>query len=228
MKKRSIIYRELEEKMVKYADLVSILVRPSSERMVAILQTSNLIANQIGTDMQKYTPRSIYARQGTTAKLKVAADMLAGIYPTMQLEVVYGYRTLSIQKKLFKQFKKQLEAKYSDELELLEAVHRKIAVPSVAGHPTGGAVDIQILKAGKPINMGTKIWEFNNDSFTFSPFISLEAKKNRQLLRNIMMETGFAPYDGEWWHFSYGDKEWAKYYQKPFAIYEQIEFKNKV
>ncbi|MDR3125675.1 MAG: hypothetical protein LBU20_01195 [Candidatus Nomurabacteria bacterium] len=27
-----------------------------------------------------------------------------------------------------------------------------------------------------------------------------------------MMSQGFAPYDGEWWHFSYGDREWAAWY----------------
>jgi D-alanyl-D-alanine dipeptidase len=39
-----------------------------------------------------------------------------------------------------------------------------------------------------------------------------------------MLGVGFAPFDGEWWHFSYGDKEWAAYYNKPNAVYEQIDF----
>jgi D-alanyl-D-alanine dipeptidase len=76
--------------------------------------------------------------------------------------------------------------------------------------------------------MGTKIWQFDHDSYTFSPFVSKQAQINRQLLRKVMLEVGFAPFDGEWWHFSYGDKEWAKYYSQSYAIYEQIEFKKEV
>jgi D-alanyl-D-alanine dipeptidase len=72
--------------------------------------------------------------------------------------------------------------------------------------------------------MGTPIWDFVSDSFTFSPFIDKEAWRNRQLLRRIMTAVGFAPFDGEWWHFSYGDKEWARYYAERAAIYEQVTF----
>ncbi|QQR69366.1 MAG: hypothetical protein IPI58_01405 [Alphaproteobacteria bacterium] len=39
-----------------------------------------------------------------------------------------------------------------------------------------------------------------------------------------MTSVGFAPFDGEWWHFSYGDREWAKYYGRSHAIYSQIAF----
>lgn len=105
-----------------------------------------------------------------------------------------------------------------------EEVHRLIAVPSVAGHPTGGAVDVVIVdkNSNTPIDFGSKIYDFKTkDCYTFSPYISEEAKKNRMLLRNAMMSQGFAPFDGEWWHFSYGDKEWAFYYKKDGAIYTQ-------
>ncbi len=44
------------------------------------------------------------------------------------------------------------------------------------------------------------------------------------MLRNVMVSVGFAPFDGEWWHFCYGDKEWAVYYNKPAACYAPIEF----
>lgn len=59
----------------------------------------------------------------------------------------------------------------------------------------------------KPLNFGASVHEFVSDTFTFSPFIDQEAWQNRQLLRGVMMIAGFAPFDGEWWHSSYGDKE---------------------
>ena len=43
------------------------------------------------------------------------------------------------------------------------------------------------------------------------------------ILRKIMLEVGFAPYDGEWWHFSYGDREWAYYYKKYKYLYPQVD-----
>ena len=100
-------------------------------------------------------------------------------------------------------------------------------MPEVAGHPTGGAVDIRIIDAnGKPLDMGTDIHDFVKNSYVHTPFISKEAWHNRQLLRLCMLTAGFAPYDGEWWHFSYGDREWARYYGKLDAIYDQIVFQS--
>lgn len=37
-----------------------------------------------------------------------------------------------------------------------------------------------------------------------------ECLKNRRLLYYAMSEAGFASYEEEWWHFSYGDQFWAK------------------
>ncbi len=39
-----------------------------------------------------------------------------------------------------------------------------------------------------------------------------------------MLTAGFAPFDGEWWHFSFGDREWARFYGAENALYEQIQF----
>lgn len=211
--------------MISYADLIDIPVKPNNEKMMLIKPGFKLVTKPINNEMFAFTGNAIYVRKSVAEKLNQASMLLAYTGPNLQLEVVYGYRALSIQKKLFNQHKKrlELETNYIGD-ELLEATHRLVAVPEVAGHPTGGAIDIQIIYKEVPINMGTKIWEFNNDAFTFSPYISKQAQKNRQLLRNILIQVGFAPFDGEWWHFSYGDKEWAKYYNMQNAIYEQIEF----
>jgi len=216
-------YKSLENKMVRYADLVGVPVQPIQEKLVSIKSTKKLTTKPINNDMRVYTGDLIFVRQSVLAKLTKAANLLTKNNPELQLQVVYGYRALSIQQKLFLKYKKQLEKEFTGR-ELLQATHQLIAVPEIAGHPTGGAIDIQITKNGNPLDMGTLIWEFVKDSFTFSPFISEEAQSNRQLLRKVMMQVGFAPFDGEWWHFSYGDKEWAKYYGQPSAVYEQIEF----
>jgi D-alanyl-D-alanine dipeptidase len=217
------VYRSLEDKMLGYADLISVPVKPVQEKLLPIKASATLVTKPINNDMRAYTGDLIYVRESVLTKLNQAANRLEKSGADLQLQVVYGYRAMCVQTKLFEMYKKQFEPDLSGEA-LLEATHRLIAVPEIAGHPTGGAVDIQIVKAGSPINMGTKIWEFVQNSFTFSPFISKGAQDNRRLLRNAMMQVGFAPFDGEWWHFSYGDKEWAKYYRKPSALYNQVEF----
>ncbi len=42
------------------------------------------------------------------------------------------------------------------------------------------------------------------------------------LLRRAMAQAGFAPFNGEWWHFSYGDREWAAVWNAPFALYTHL------
>lgn len=222
MNKRA-IYRSLEKTMLGYADLVGVPVRAVREPMVVIDQTERLQTRPVNGDMQDYTGKCIYVRQGVYERLLEAASILESIDPELCLQVVYGYRALSVQTRLYKQHEAALAAEFQGG-ELREAVHREIASPDIAGHPTGGAIDIQIVRNGQPLDMGTKIWEFCPDSFTFSPFVSTDATKNRLLLRDALMRVGFAPFDGEWWHFSYGDKEWARYYKRPYARYEQIEF----
>ena len=217
------IYNLLEDKMLGYADYESVPVEPNKELLVPIQTSKNLTARQIDPNMRACTGEQIYVRRGVLRRLVQVAKLLAAEDASLQLEVVYGYRTLEIQQQLFAKYKAELESQYNGN-ELLAAVHRLIAVPEVAGHPAGAAVDIQIIKNGKPLDFVTKIWEFVPDSFTFSPFVSKEAWTNRQLLRRVMMHANFAPFDGEWWHFSYGDKEWAKYYNQPNALYEQVEF----
>lgn len=222
--KKQYIYRLLEGKMLGYNDYEDIPVEPRDEPLVPIPASVYLTARQTDAAMRTYTGERVFVRRIVLQKLKRAAKLLSDQDDSLQLEVLYGYRALEIQRSLFKRYKARLDSQYSGN-ELLAAVHRLIAVPEVAGHPTGGAVDIQITKNGKPLDFGTKVYKFVPDTFTFSPFISKEAWNNRQLLRWVMMQAGFAPFDGEWWHFSYGDKEWAKYYGEQAAMYSQLNFK---
>ena len=216
-------YRQLEAQMLDYTDYADIPLLDTNEPMVPILPTENLYATQYRTEMLPYTGEQVYVRQGTLQRLGRAAALLGLKDDSLQLEVGYGYRALEIQTKNFEIQKERLSSQYQG-AELLAMTHRLVAVPEVAGHPAGAAVDIRITQNQQPLNFGTKMWEFVNDSYTFSPYISKEAKRNRMLLRNCMIAAGFAPYDGEWWHFSYGDKEWARYTGDGYAKYGQLDF----
>ncbi len=222
------LYSELEKKMVRYQDLLKIKVKDCQENLVII--DNNIIPNNYlknGEEMKKITGGKMYVRKQVYERLIKAQNKLQRLNNKYSLFVTYGYRSLKIQRKRFRYILKKIRRKNKDlpQTELYEAVHRMIAVPEVSGHPTGGAVDIVIInqKTKKIIDFGSKIYGYSNKKhYVFSPEVKNNAKENRLLLRNIMMETGFAPFDGEWWHFSYGDREWSFYYKKSFAIYNQL------
>ncbi len=218
---REEVYKSLEDSMLTYAELKQIEVIENGEPLVPLSRTDNLSISPNDPEMQLITGEEIYVREAVAACLGAAALSLSEERPELRLEVVYGYRSLEIQKRNFKRQLKTLADKYQGSA-LVEAAHRRVAVPEVAGHPTGGAVDVQIIQGCSPLDFGTRQREFVRDSYAGSPYIGPDAKGNRQLLTAIMMSAGFAPYEGEWWHFSYGDREWAAYYKEPNAVYQQL------
>lgn len=213
--------------MVSYVNLKKVVAKESGESFVTLPDSGK---KAIGwyeenfSDMKNDFPK-IIVRQSVAEKLNNVDSMLKKIDPEFQLLVTYGYRSLAVQKKYFAFYKKKLAQKNKTESELLEAVHKLIAVPEVAGHPTGGAVDVTILKNGRQLEMGTKLYDFSSKNcYSLSPFIKKTELINRSILRYVMLKNDFAPFDGEWWHYSFGDKEWAFYYGKKNAIYDQLFF----
>jgi D-alanyl-D-alanine dipeptidase len=98
-------------------------------------------------------------------------------------------------------------------------------VPEVAGHPTGGAVDVAATTPdGDVLDTGSTLADFDDLSRvpTFAPGLTGDQRSNRMLLHDAMVAAGFAPFYGEWWHFSYGDREWAAFYEQPAALYGPV------
>jgi D-alanyl-D-alanine dipeptidase len=78
-----------------------------------------------------------------------------------------------------------------------------------SNHNKGCAVDIGLADlTGKELDLGTKFDDFTEKAHYNCNFISESAKQYRTLLRNIMSESGFEPYEKEWWHFNFPN---AKY-----------------
>ncbi|TWG92359.1 D-alanyl-D-alanine dipeptidase [Mesorhizobium sp. J18] len=221
------IYRLLENHFLTYRELASVPVEDCGEAMVPIGPEFSGKVLVVDEQMKAYTGDRIYVREALVDRLEKAQQTLKTVMPDCDLQVVYGYRHLNIQTFKFESYKKTVLERQPEleGVELNETVHRFSAVPEVAGHPTGGAVDLHIVDAsGKPLPFGTPIHKYDDDTYVFSPFIDRESARNRQILRYCMQVAGFAPFDGEWWHFSYGDREWAFYYSQPKAIYSQLNF----
>ena len=90
-----------------------------------------------------------------------------------------------------------------------------LAVPdtdAIPPHLTGGAVDLTLTFDGQPLSLGTPFDEFSPRAHLWS----LDADPNagvaaplRRLLHDSMVALDFEPFSEEWWHYSWGDADWA-------------------
>ncbi len=85
-----------------------------------------------------------------------------------------------------------------------------------ANHLTGGAIDLTIANQHGPLNMGTAFDDFIDKARTdYYEHIQnptqkeKQIKENRKLLKSIMEQAGFTNYPEEWWHYDYGNQNWA-------------------
>jgi D-alanyl-D-alanine dipeptidase len=214
---------------VKYQDLLTIKKfneKTNEEKFVFIPEKDDYVVGKYQNDknMLNYGNK-IAVRATVYEKLKKVAQKLKEHNENYKLIVVFGFRDMKLQEKYFYEIYDEVKDDFDNELEMYEYIHEKIAVPEVAGHPTGGAVDVAIcdLQNEKIIDFGSRILDWDTTkSYYYSEDIFDKAISNRKLLRKLMLSENFAPYDGEWWHFSYGDREWAFYYNQPEALYKQV------
>lgn len=169
---------------------------------------------------------SVLVRQSLVEKLQKVQELLTLHNSKMQLLVIKGYHSPSYQeqyflKELLFQYQKDPFRDFED---LLETTHQFVSLPTLAGYPTGGAIDLTIMYADKELNMGGTIEDFTSpEKFpTYSTHISTEELENRLLLHDLMVEEGFAPCYKKWWHFSYGDLEWGAFYNLSESLYSPI------
>jgi D-alanyl-D-alanine dipeptidase len=125
------------------------------------------------------------------------------IYRPMQKQIEYWESTLADFKKQFPQ---------DAEEEIIRKVEIYIANPykEGSGHQTGAAIDITLCdENGKLFDMGTEWRENISKTMTFSNELTLQQQENRNTLMSAMVRSGFTNYFEEWWHFCYGELEWA-------------------
>lgn len=217
---------KLEKKMVTYKKLTRIKQNDIGDKLIPL--DKNLIMSAYKSefnDMERVVGPAILVREKVAERLYQAQKLLKTGYPFLSLYVTYGYRSLEIQTNLFVKELRNNTLFFSNPEDLYEEIHRYVAVPNVAGHPTGGAIDVVLFDelTKKFADFGSQQYDFSNKRcYVFSPSISKIGRDNRQVLRNTMMSVGFAPFDGEWWHFSFGDREWAYYYGKKQSIFARL------
>lgn len=180
-----------------------------------------------------------YIRRSVFFRLLKAAGLLPAGYRFVLLD---AWRSKAVQTSLFQKFRSELREKMPllDDGEISTLASQFVAPPSLhAGcpspHITGGAVDLTIAdESGLCLFMGTEFDETTEKSVTSYFERKLESKEkmaademeamnNRRLLYGVMIKAGFTNYPGEWWHYDYGNQNWALLNGEKAALYGVAE-----
>lgn len=72
-----------------------------------------------------------------------------------------------------------------------------------SSHSRGSAVDLTLVdKKGVELDMGTIFDFFHETSHTMNADITETQKRNRAILKSLMLKHGFKNFAQEWWHYS--------------------------
>lgn len=206
---------------VLLSDLVGISI-PHDDNNEDLIDARNFL--DVDITRSQISSRSdyfCYVRKSVLQKLCTANSYLPKGYTLCLKE---GYRSKAQQEQSFQNVLTEYQKKFKDKTykDIFKLVSEYVAPIEVAGHPTGGAVDVVLLQNRKEIWMGTKFndepSETENRTYLNSVLIDEEARLNRELLIQVMNKSGFTNYPAEWWHWSYGDKYWA-YINKCSSLY---------
>lgn len=128
-----------------------------------------------------------YLRYGTVKKLMSVQEQLK--QKGFCLKIWDGFRPFSAQEKLWE----------------ICPDPTYVSNPATGSnsHCKGNTVDITIVYAdGSAVEMPTGFDDFSKLADRDYSDCSEEARENAEFLEGLMMQMGFKPYFGEWWHFS--------------------------
>jgi D-alanyl-D-alanine dipeptidase len=164
--------------------------------------------------------RVFWLRASITERiLAVAEAMLARGF---LLRIEDAFRSLAVQAQgaqsdfMFEAVLQKVRWELGGDWPSAELLCRRISVltattPRCANHMSGSALDISVrtYPGRRKVDRGGPYLEMSEKTPMFSPFISAEARRNREWINEAMAARGFRPYPYEFWHYSHGDADWA-------------------
>ncbi|MEA4955723.1 MAG: M15 family metallopeptidase [Pseudoflavonifractor sp.] len=157
-------------------------------------------------------------RQGLALRLVQAAEKLPEGW---SLLIFDGLRPLRLQQALYDQFREIVtrERPQASPAEVEMVLETFVAKPvkrrnRPAPHTTGGAVDLTLYRNGATLDMGTGFDDLTSMAHTdwlehSCPPGQEECRNARRMLYNLMTSVGLVNYPCEWWHYAYGERQWA-------------------
>ena len=191
--------------------VAAISVAENNDPLVDLCEVDELLVDpRLADDAGTYA----MLRHGVVSRLLTAQRSLP---PGLRLLIIEGYRPLAEQRGLFTECQDELRVLHPhwDPDRVYIEASRYISPPVVAPHSTGGAVDLTLCTAdGTELNCGTQVsvtpLVSGDACYTAAAGISARARRNRELLRVSLTIAGLVNYPTKWWHWSYGDRYWAR------------------
>ena len=170
-------------------DLVALTSLNSHIRIDIRYATTNNFSGQ-----QVYPSKKAYLHQPAAEKLARAQEKLEA--RGLGLKVFDAYRPLGVQKIFWS----------------IVPDEKYVADPKKGSrHNRGSAVDVTLVKldSGEELEMPSGFDDFSPRAAYAFTNLPPAAVSNRALLRAVMTECGFLPFETEWWHFD--DAGWTNY-----------------
>lgn len=152
-----------------------------------------------------------YLRKTAAEMLREASKSLA---PDYKIGVIDAFRPFHRQVKIY-EFMTACALEVWPDLDyaqLRRRVNRFVAPfdqPAPPGHCTGAAVDVYLLDAQREELDVCSPYNRFSSAPTYSFGLTEGAHRNRTILVEAMLKSGFSNCRDEWWHYSYGDAGWA-------------------
>lgn len=157
--------------------------------------------------------------------LRARQYLPAGYY----FKIYEAYRPLASQKKLWESVVSEQQKKYphmkSDSEEFIALCDVYCANPyrQGSGHQSGAAIDVTLCNQnGLEYDMGGCVRGFTPMS-DFDWPVDIVARRNRFILKESLQKVGFVNYPSEWWHYSFGDRLWARLTGSSIAIFARLD-----
>lgn len=173
----------------------------------------------------------IVLRAPLTERLQQA---LAALPPQYGFEILDGWRPIAVQHALRESFRADIIARHPEfndaqiEARLDQFVanpERRIMAPP---HHTGGSIDLTLFDttSGETLDMGTAFDEpsHRSHSAALENEAPSPAREHRRILIHTLCRAGFTNLPSEWWHFDYGNQNWAFFSGAPAAMFGSREW----
>lgn len=202
------------------------------EPLVDVTTIPNLIIHMSKARREFAGADILYARKKIFEMMALTADSLSSQY---RLFVFDAYRPIEYQRMRYEQVFKSIKSKNpNQDDEYIRRLAFEVVFPpnedpqQPPPHATGGAVDVALATLdGQLLDFGSTYGVYNEDEnrrhLTNSTLVNVAQRKNREVLIAAMISAGFCNYPGEWWHFMYGDREYAAYEGLPHAMYGRAD-----
>lgn len=195
--------------------------------------------NESLVNIKKHCPRVVISLNKERLKIeknfylrKTVADMINKAISYLPDNTTFiirdAWRSQYVQEKIFDGFFDHFNKKYPNwnKQKVITEINKYVAPATgkyASGHMTGGAVDLRLIKNGRKLPMNDRRHlTYQENAQSIQPQLPKYLQKNRQLMFDALIKAGLSNYPKEYWHWSYGDIQWAKRNKKKIAIYGVI------